>query len=374
MRKGVLIVDDVDINIEIFMDMLQGRYNIFQAHSGAEAITIMREHFHEISVVLLDLIMPDLDGYDVLDFFRNEQWLENIPVFIVSAEQTNSTEQRCFEYGVFDYIRKPFDIEILSKRIDNAINLYTYKNNLEERVEHQTERLKINNKKLKEQAQQLRETARQLEKVNSRIISALGSVVESRDFESGEHIQRVKGYTRILANTLMKKYPDYGLTPEQVNMISTASALHDIGKISIPDSILLKKEKLTPEEYEQMKQHSYKGYLLLQNIKDIWSEEYAQISCDIAHYHHERYDGKGYPDGLKGDEIPISAQLVSLADVYDALVNVRCYKNAYTKNEAFDMIINEECGVFSPKLLECMKLSRKEFESLADEKVESLAG
>jgi putative two-component system response regulator len=191
--------------------------------------------------------------------------------------------------------------------------------------------------------------------------------------ESGEHIQRVKGYTEILANEMMKSYPEYGLTAKKIEVIVSASALHDIGKIAIPDNILMKPGKLTNEEYEFMKSHTLRGCEILNNIKGAWDQEYGKYSYEICRYHHERFDGRGYPDGLEGDQIPISAQLVSIADVYDALVNERVYKDAFPKDKAFQMITQGECGVFSPKLLEAFRKVRKEFESLVPEPVGNVA-
>ena len=199
---------------------------------------------------------------------------------------------------------------------------------------------------------------------NQQIIDMLGTVVEYRNLESGEHIKRVKGYTGILAECAMKEYPEYGLTEEKIHTIVAASSLHDIGKITIPDSILLKPGRLTEDEYEYMKSHTIRGCELLDEIDQEWEPDYKKVSYEICRHHHERYDGKGYPDGLKGEEIPISAQLVSVADVYDALVNERCYKDAYSPDEAYRMIINGECGVFSPKLMEVFRKVRRDFEEM----------
>ena len=198
------------------------------------------------------------------------------------------------------------------------------------------------------------------------MIDILGTVVEYRNLESGQHIERVKGYTKLLAEQLMKDYPEYGLTSDKVSVITSASALHDIGKIAIPDAILMKPGKLTQEEFEYMKSHTTKGGEILNSIKNVWDEEYGKVSYEICRHHHERYDGRGYPDGLKGEQIPLSAQIVSIADVYDALVNERVYKSAFSKEKAFQMIVTGECGVFSPKLLDCFWNARRAFERLAD--------
>ena len=211
----------------------------------------------------------------------------------------------------------------------------------------------------------LKEQAKKLEESNEKIIDILGTVVESRNLESGEHIKRVKGLTGVLALQVMADYPEYGLDEQKVEAIVAASSLHDVGKISIPDHILLKPSRLTEKEFEYMKLHTTKGCEILDKIEGIWDEEYKEMSYEICRYHHERYDGKGYPDHLEGEQIPISAQIVSIADVYDALVCERVYKKAFPKDIAFHMIMNGECGVFSPKLLECFQKVKNEFERIA---------
>ena len=200
---------------------------------------------------------------------------------------------------------------------------------------------------------------------NQDIIEILGTVVEYRNLESGEHVKRVGEYTRILAETFMMEYPEYGLTQDEINVIVSASALHDIGKITISDSILLKPGRLTKDEFEYMKSHTTRGCELLESMKNVLDPKYEKVSHEICRHHHERYDGKGYPDGLKGEAIPLSAQLVSVADVYDALVNERCYKDAFSPEEAFRMIVNGECGVFSPRLMEVFRMARLQFEKIA---------
>lgn len=305
--------------------------------------------------MLLDLIMPNVDGYAVLDYMRENGLLDRIPVIVISAESARGVEVKCLEMGVTDFIRKPFDSVTVRRRVKNTADLFMYKNHLEDKVRLQTRDLEEKNKLLLAQAEQIRET-------NEKIVDILGTVVEYRNLESGEHIKRVKGFTEILAKKAAEKYPEYGLTDEKISVIVEASPLHDIGKIAIKDSVLLKPGRLTKEEFEYMKTQ---GCEILRQIAGTWSEEYEHISYEICRHHHERYDGKGYPDGLVGEEIPISAQLVSIADVYDALVSDRVYKKAIAKDKAYQMILDGECGTFSPRLIECFKESRQEFEDLA---------
>ena len=319
MRNRVLVVDDAELNREILKEILGQEYQVITAADGVEAIELLGRHHAELAVVLLDLIMPKADGFAVLEEMRKKGWMEKTPVLIISGETSAETEK----------------------------------------VQKQTLALRKQYSLLQIQAEKLR-------KSNENIIEILGNVVEYRNVESGQHIRRVKGFTAILAKELMKEYPEYGLDEKKVELIVAASALHDIGKIVIPDKILLKPAKLTPEEFEYMKSHTTRGSEILDNFSHIWDEDYHKTTHEICRYHHERYDGRGYPDGLSGDAIPISAQLVSIADVYDALVSERVYKSAYSKEEAFHMIVSGECGVFSPKLLECFRNTRKQFEELAD--------
>lgn len=356
MNKSILIVDDVDLNREMLIEILQDEYAVLEAESGKRALDIIQEKRKEIAVILLDLVMPDMDGIQVLERLKNDRIIRKIPVLIISGEKSIEIEKQCFELGVSDYIEKPFSSILVKKRVKNAIDIFSYKDRLEEKVQEQTAALHKSYRMLQAQAEKLLRR-------NQEIIDVLGTVVEYRSMESGAHIQRVKGYTRILGEHFMKEYPEYGLTKERINIIASASALHDIGKIAIPDNILLKPGKLTADEYEYMKSHTTRGCEILKDIQGDWDEEYAKTSYEICRSHHERFDGKGYPDGISGDLIPISAQLVSVADVYDALINERCYKNAFSQEEAFYMIVNGECGIFSPKLMEIFRKVRNEFET-----------
>lgn len=359
MKNKVLVVDDVELNRDLLQSILEEDYIIETAEDGERALELLQTMNNEISVMLLDLQMPKKDGFAVLEEMKKQGWIERIPVLVISGENSVTIENKCFEQGVSDFIHKPFEPSIVRNRVKNVVDLFLYKNQLEEKVEKQTEALRKQFRILQIQADKLKES-------NIRIIDILGMVVEFRNLESGEHIKRVKGFTEILANQLMKDYPEYGLTERQIGIIVSASSLHDIGKIAIPDNILLKPGRLTREEFEYMKSHTTRGCDILNNIQGIWEEDYRKVCYDICRHHHERYDGKGYPDSLKGEEIPVSAQIVSIADVYDALVCERVYKDAYPKDKAFHMIVTGECGVFSPKLLECFRRVRKEFEDLAD--------
>ncbi len=359
MKNRILIVDDAEFNRDLLRALMEDDYDIEEAEDGQKAVQILAAKWNQIDAVLLDLQMPNMDGYEVIQCMKQNNWMNKIPILIITGEHSIEIENKCFELGVSDFIHKPFDAGLVKNRVRNVVELFNYKNHLEEKVEKQTATLKGQYQMLQVQAVKLRE-------MNDRIVEILGTIVEYRNLESGEHIKRVKSFTKVLAMQMMKSYPEYGLTEELIQTIEAASALHDVGKIAIPDKILLKPGKLTAEEFEYMKSHTTRGSDMLATLEGIWDDEYRKICYEICRHHHERYDGRGYPDNLKGDEIPISAQLVSVADVYDALVSERVYKNAFSKDEAFQMIINGECGVFSPKLMECFRLVKVKFEALAD--------
>ncbi len=359
MKNRILIIDDAEFNRELLRALMEDDYDIEEAEDGQVAVNILNQKWNQIDAVLLDLQMPVMDGFAVIEYMKNNNWINKIPILIITGERSSEIENKCFELGVSDFIMKPFDAGMVKNRVKNMVDLFSYKNNLEAKVESQTATLKNQYQVIKMQNAKLQET-------NNRIVEILGTVVEYRNLESGEHIKRVKSFTRILAEQIMKTYPEYGLTEGVVNTIVAASALHDVGKIAIPDKILLKPGRLTDDEFEYMKSHTTRGFDMLKTLEEIWDDEYRKIAYEICRHHHERYDGKGYPDGLKGEEIPISAQIVSVADVYDALVSERVYKDAYTKDQAFHMIINGECGVFSPKIMECFRQVKAQFEALAD--------
>lgn len=363
MIDKILIVDDSEINRELLKEILSDHYEIVEAYDGRMALDIIDRESKNISAILLDLVMPEMDGFGVLTELKKRDLLDQIPVLVISGETSSQMENKCFDYGVVDFIGKPYNASIVRKRVENSVSHFSDRNHLKEKVEEQTV-------VLRKAYQTLQAQAKQLQKRNLDIIEMVGTIVEFRSLESGEHIQRVKGYTQILAKAFAKLYPEYGLTKEQIDVIVAASALHDIGKIAIPDSILLKPGKLTDDEFEYMKSHTLRGCEILESMKKNWDEDYQKASYEICRSHHERYDGRGYPDGLKEDEIPVSAQLVSVADVYDALINERCYKAAFSKEEAFYMIINGECGVFSPKLMEAFRAVRRQFEEFSEKTVE----
>lgn len=356
--RSIMLVDDNDINRGILAEIFKDKYNIIEASDGSEAVRLINQEGSKLAAILLDVIMPGMDGYAVLEAMVNHDNLnERIPVLMITADTSTEAERTSYEKGAADVIHKPFDPVIVDRRVSKAIELYDHKNNLETKVDDQTRILKKQFIYLKKQEEKLRYS-------NEKVIDTIATIIEFRNMESGYHLKRIKGFVRILALTAMNNYPEMGLTPHMIEVLTQASAMHDVGKISVPDSILLKPGRLTSEEFEVMKSHTTRGCEIIEKLKDIQDKEYYEACLDICRHHHERYDGRGYPDGLKGEENSIGAQLTAIADVYDALVSDRVYKSAYPVDKAYEMIKNGECGVFSPKLLACFEFARPDMEKL----------
>lgn len=331
-KEKILIADDSAMNRAILTEMLGDGYEILEAENGRQAVSIMQTNV-DIDLLLLDIMMPEMDGFDVLAMMNKYHWIDDIPVIMISAENASSYVERAYDLGATDYISRPFDMAIVRRRVINTLMLYA---------------------KQKRLVQMVAEQVYEKEKVSNTMISILSHIVEFRNNESGLHVVHIRTITELLLRRLRKKTDRYPLTEADISLISTASALHDIGKINIPEQILNKPGRLTKEEFEIVKTHSAVGEHMLRQIPFNQNEPLVKIAREICRWHHERWDGRGYPDGLKGDEIPISAQVVSLADVYDALTSERCYKAAFDHETALNMIVNGECGAFNPLLLECL--------------------
>ena len=360
-RAKILIVDDDAMNRVVLSDLLTDEYDIIEAKDGNEAIEILEKKAKEITLILLDMVMPERDGLEVLEIMNKKGWIKGTPVVMISAETASPQVEKAFSLGVTDFIYRPFDQMVVQKRVRNTISLYVKQMQLSELV-----------------TDKIYERTRN----SDMLISILSHIVEFRNGESGQHVLHIKKITDILLRALLKRTSEYNLSEEDIGMIATASSMHDIGKITIPDEILNKPGKLTKEEFDIMKQHSMNGAQMLDAIQFFKNEPLMKYAYDICRWHHERWDGRGYPDGLKENEIPISAQVVSIADVYDALTSERCYKPPFSHEKALEMIRNNECGVFNPLLLECLgdvadrlptelndqrtsKLSDAEFEKIA---------
>lgn len=332
-KYRILVVDDSEMNREILSEILSEEYDIIEADSGDTCIDMLRKYETGISLVLLDIVMPGMDGFGVLNYMNRHHYLEDIPVIMISSEDSAEIVRRAYEMGVSDYINRPFDAGVVHRRVYNTIKLYAKQRRLIALITNQVY---------------------EKEKNNRMMVGILSQIVEFRNGESGSHVLNINIFTGMLLESLVQHTDKYDLSWSERLLITTASALHDIGKIGIDDKILNKPGRLTDEEFKIMQNHTIIGASILENMGSYQDEELMKVAYQICRWHHERYDGKGYPDGLKGDEIPISAQVVSLADVYDALVSERVYKKAYSHEKAIEMIINGECGCFNPILLECL--------------------
>ena len=333
-RQRILIVDDSKMNREILYEMLKDEFDILEAENGKEALEVLERYGCEISLVLLDIVMLIMDGFEVLGHMNEKGMIEEIPVIMISSEDSASFIRRAYEMGASDYISRPYDAQIVYKRVYNMIKLYAKQRRL----------LVI-----------LTEQIRAKEESRKIMIGILSHIVEFRNGESGPHVQHINVLTQLLLGRLVQISDQYHLSWMDRDLIVMASSLHDIGKIGIDDKILNKKGRLTDEEFEIMKQHTVIGVEILEELQYYQDEPLVKTAREICRWHHERYDGRGYPDGLKGEDIPISAQVVSLADVYDALVSKRVYKASYSHEKAMQMILNGECGAFNPLLLTCLK-------------------
>lgn len=338
MKRTILIVDDVEINRAILAETFRDNYDILEAENGVEALDIIDKKGDDLCAVLLDLLMPKKNGLEVLREMNEKGTIADIPVFLITAAESQETLMEGYNLGAVDVIMKPFMVNFLRCRVNNTIELYRHRNELENIVAEQVEHIK---------------------ELNQSLVETLATLIEFRDCESGEHVKRMCGLTELLMTQISDMYPEYHLPKSEIDKIVTSAVLHDVGKIAIPDAILNKPGRLTKEEFDIMKTHTTQGCEILQNIPSVMEEGLYNYSYDICRHHHERWDGRGYPDGIAGDDISIWAQVVALADVYDALTTPRVYKAAFSHETAVNMIFNNECGVFNPKVL-------KAFEAVMD--------
>lgn len=333
-KQKILLVDDSEINRAILYEMLHKDFEILEAESGEQCVNMMMQYGKDISLMLLDIVMPGMDGFAVLEQMNRKKWIEDTPVIMISSENSAAYIRKAYDMGVSDFINRPFDINVVIRRVDNTIKLYAKQRRLTTILTEQI-RAKENSRKI--------------------MVAILSQIVEFRNGESGLHVQHINVLVKMLLEQLRQKTDKYHISWLDQDIIVMASSLHDIGKIGIDDKILNKKGKLTAEEFEIMKTHTLIGAAILKDLELYQEEPLVKMAYSICRWHHERYDGKGYPDGLKGEEIPIAAQVVVLADVYDALVSKRVYKECYSHEKTMEMILNGECGAFNPILLNCLK-------------------
>ena len=346
-RQKILIVDDAELNRDILKEILGETYTYLEAENGNQAIQIMGDN-PGIDLMLLDINMPQMNGFEVLKWMNQSQCMDETPVIMISSEDAVDTMREAYEMGITDYISRPFDSVIVKKRVQNTLSLYANQKYLINAVYDQVYEKEEN---------------------NNIMIRILSNILGSRNSESSEHILHIRTVTEILLRKLVKTTDAYPMTETDISLITTASSLHDIGKIRIPEEILNKPGRLTDEEFKIMKTHSEIGADIIQNMHFPKDNPLVRASWEICRWHHERWDGKGYPDGLKGEEIPISAQVVSIADVYDALTSERCYKKAFDHDTAIQMILDGQCGQFNPILLKCLKELNPQFSKMLDKEM-----
>ncbi len=334
-QNTILVVDDSKLTRMVLKNIFKSTYCVEEAEDGLKGLKLLMEKKESICAILLDVVMPNVNGIQMLNALQKLDVIEQIPVFLITAETRGDIIEEAYGLGVMDVIHKPIVPYIVRRRVDSVVELFQTRRNLTDIVRSQRKELLVQTQNLYQ--------------MSIGMLEALSAAIEFRSDETGAHIHRIRNITLyLLEHTDLGK----GFTKEEIELIGLASISHDVGKISIPDAILKKPGRLTAEEYEEMKSHTTQGARLLSQIPQMHQHKAYQYAYDIALHHHERWDGRGYPDGLKGDEISIWAQIVSLADVYDALVSKRCYKDAYSFDEARQMILNGECGAFNPYLLE----------------------
>ena len=340
-KDTILIVDDQEINRAILCETFRAEHEIVEAENGQRALDIVMDPDSNIAAVLLDIVMPVMDGFEFMQKFNEAGFGGKIPVFLITADGSDKSMRIGYDMGVMDIIEKPIVPYFVKRRVESVLELFRARKRLSNKVEVQH--------------LQIREQEEEIFKLNYAIIETLSTAIELRSGESGTHVKRISVLTRRLLEELRRMDPvKYEFTDDQIGQIVTAAIMHDVGKIAISDTILNKPGRLTPEEYDVMKMHTIKGCEILELIPQYKENQLYRYAYDICRHHHERWDGKGYPDGLKGDEISIWAQVVSVADVFDALTNERVYKAAIPEKEAVAMIHEGKCGLFNPGLLQAL--------------------
>lgn len=339
-KNTILVVDDVEMNRVILGEIFKDEFEIMEAENGLEALNIIENNYDKIAAVFLDIIMPIMDGIEAMEKIKQRGFVK-LPVFFITADNSEDTMKYGYDLGVVDIIQKPINPYFLRRRIGNVIELYQARERLSKVVEIQK--------------QEIFDKSQEIVELNYSLVETLSTAIEFRDGESGEHVHRMHNLTAFVLKNLNGKMKEVNFDDDTIEIIATAAIMHDVGKIAIPDAILNKPGKLTKEEYEIMKTHTLQGCAIIERIPQYETNSIYQYAYDICRYHHERYDGNGYPDKLSGDNIPIWVQVVAFADVYDALTAERVYKKAFPHEKAMDMIINGECGCFNPELLKCLK-------------------
>ena len=359
--KKMLVADSVEMNKSILHEIFASQYEIIETNSGELVFRFLMQYKENISIVLINELIAKSMSTETIRTLQSLKIFKNIPIIlIINNDSLHRYKTQNIELPYSDVIGSPVNPYLIRKRVANLVELYSHKNELEALVERQTAKILSQNKALKLQQ-------RKINTINNDMLDTLSTVIEYRDVESGRHIHRIKKFTEVMLRALAVKYPKYNMTEDKINLISSASVLHDIGKIAIPDSILLSPRRLTYDEFKIMKEHTVKGCDLLNQLDSVERNEYFTYCYDICRYHHEKFDGKGYPDGLVGNQIPIWAQVVGVADCYDALTSERPYKAAFTHEQAVEMIRTGACGAFSDEMMDCFAEVLSDFKALAEE-------
>lgn len=357
-RDTILILENDEVSRTELADIFRDKYKILEVSNEKDGLDVLKAHITSLAAILVNLTIVIKGDFQVLKKLSQRKVLSQIPFIMITSEETIEYEKKGFEYGIISCIRKPFYPDAIKQMVDNVIQMFQYKRQLEITVRGHTEKLK--DTALKVVAEKQKHTTHVL-------IESLSNIIEFRNLESEQHVKRMREFTFCLGKSVMHLYPEYELTAEKIDVIGWASSLHDIGKIVIPDNIILKPAKLNADEYEIIKSHTTKGAEIIERVIHLDNQLFCEYAYDIARHHHEKYNGKGYPDGLKGEEISIAAQIVALVDVYDALSSKRVYKAAYDTEKAYQMVVNGHSGSFSSKLLKAFTEVRKEFEVIVKE-------
>ena len=360
MAAKILIITGKLVEREELSDIFREGYEVLLASNGEEGRKLLVENGADLDCVFIRADLPGIKGDALVKAAADSGLIRKVPFIVIEGEDDPETPSSWFEMGVMDFAKKPFRAKAIRRRVENL-------SRITKRQEVSSTKLGAQDETLKKQFKLLSLQSEELKKSRNMLLESLGSIVEYRNLDYSNHIEHVRSFTNILGNRMMEDYPDLGLTKEKIEIYATASMLHDIGKICLPDSVILKPGRLTPEEIELMRSHTTKGCELLEGIKQYIGKEYVAPAFDICRYHHERYDGGGYPDGISGEAIPLCAQIVGIADIYDGLVCERIYKKAIPKSKAFEMISAGECGVFAPRVMEAFRKCREQFEEIADQ-------
>lgn len=351
MRNTMLIVDNTEEEQELLKQIFKKTYSVMRVKDGKEAMCYLETHLNEVVMLFLDICTPVMCGIEVMEYMKERGWINQVPVIIIADEKEQKVIEKGYALGAMDIISRPFANSVVKKRVYNIIELYKHMHHLEEEVRKQTKIVEQKIDKLKEH--------------HNHLLNILRDIITNRNVESIKHIQYVQGYTRILANQYASLYPRSKMTKEKIEMIVQAAQMHDVGKITLPDSVTNRPGRLSQFEMELLKEHTIKGSEIMKVMSEMHEDDYSRICYNVCRYHHEKYDGTGYPEGMKRERIPVEAQIVGLADMYDALVNVTVNKEAFTPQEAFYKLMKGECGELSPRMKECLENARKSLEEFS---------